>query len=47
MFIKKEFTSSCSSPNLLTYNEKSYNSFTHLVKKKNGKLLYRKRFKKN
>ena len=34
MFIKKEFTSSCSSPNLLTYNEKSYNSFTHLVKKK-------------
>ena len=34
MFIKKEFTSSSSSPNLLTYNEKSYNSFTYLVKKK-------------
>ena len=30
----KMMSSSVSSPDILTYNEKSYNSFTHLVKRK-------------
>ena len=34
MLEKNHFISSSSSPNLLTYNELEFNSFTHLVKKK-------------